>query len=279
MVLKNRLSVLSYRKCVSLSFVAGYLTMCIYWLITGLRYGALQCLDIMFVSFGVYIVISFVLHYIFSYKRNAELRRLKNHLWTYGYDDAYFNLLENFVSENISLSDHGKLILSSAYAEGKRFEKCMDMISTVSFDNLPLNQQNEYFNVLLLNAINNGKISLANNIYSKAHFYFSRAMITKNNENIIHTMGMLSYVNGNYSQAIKLFKMARKGKGKSLKCECDLWLGFALLKIGKLSDAKKRVYKAAEETCTKQQIILLKKLMQETESAFKIDKRKKQLNK
>lgn len=276
--LKNKLAVLSYRKCLSLSFVAGYLTMCIYWLATGFRYGSLKCLDIMFISFDVYLMISFLLHYIFSHKRNTELRHLKDHLWIHGYDDEYFKLLKDHLSENNQLSEQGKLIVSSAYADGKKYEECIATMKTVEFEKLSFSQQNEYYNILLVNAINSNKFQLANNIYSRANFYFDRAMVKKKNENIIHTMGMLNYVNGNYLRAIKLFKTARKGRSRNLKCECDIWLGFAFLKIEKLSEAKKCVYKAAEEVNTRQQLILLKNLMLEIESAFKKIK-KEQSNK
>lgn len=250
-------------------FAASFFIMCVFWIITGFRFNAKICLRVDMAAF-IILCMSYICYcLIFSIRQRARLEKLSEHAFNYGYDDEYYNMAMDILKKENGeqVTDSSRLILAAAYAEGMRAEKCRAVLKEIDFIKLSNSEQEQYFNIMLYNALLDKDLPLAEEIYRRASFYFDRAIFSRKSGDIIHTIGTLKYAQGKFPEAEKYFLDAKRFHGKRLKCECDLSLAQCCIQAGKTEEARKYMLKAAKNIGDRKQAAMLQTLINKTEKA------------
>ncbi len=251
----------------SYASVVGYIIMSAAWLISGMRLTLLQCWNVWIISLCVLFCILGTYSAVIDIRKHIALDKIAQHRLTKGYDDAYFDLLLDFIGGE--LDDSRRLTFASMYLEGGRYEDCRRKLEEIDFKSLGTAEQEEYFNICLYSAVLEGDTELANEIYRKARRYFDRAIMARRGGFVMHTLGMLCIMNGRPENADRLFHSALQYHDDGLKCECFLGLGRLYLMSHDDESAKDMCYAAADLVETRAQAVRLKELMLDVEAAFR----------
>lgn len=253
------------------ALAGGYIIMCLYWLFTGCKYGAMVCLDFFLKTSCLIFIAGGAANIISASLSIAKIRRLDRLYEKLGASDSYYEQLRMTLSGRKGISDEGLLSLASAYLSGERYEECYRTLEEISFEKLTAAGQSNYFNILLYGKLMEGDVRTANGIYRSSRHYFDRALTMKRHGHILHTLGVLEYANGRYARAEGYFNSAKGESGGdiSLRCDCDLYLGLCYLKTDRKEYARQAAICAAGETDDPRQEINLKKLMRLVENAYK----------
>lgn len=250
------------------SAVAGaYMFMCAYWLCTGMRYGLKDCMNVWLKSYLVLFVALTVMSVVFFFDRKKRLGDLAHRLKFYGCDDEYMRMLNDYMGEEIDASQ--SLIFASCCLECGQYADCRKALEKINFKRLSSSEQDEYFNIYLFSAILDGDAELANDIYRKARHYFDRAVQSRRNGFVLHTLGMLCYINGRLENAYRLFNSAMRENSDSLRCECCIGMGLVFLASGDKEGAKEMCFAAAELAQTRSHALRLRELMIKVENAYR----------
>ena len=250
----------------SFSSVIGYILMAAAWFISGMRLDLVQCSGLWIIFLVVLFIILGTICAVIDILKHIQLQKLAEHRLTKGYDDEYFDMLRRFIGGE--LTDSQQLYFASSYLEGERCEDCREQLKKLNFKALDSSEQEEYFNICLYSAILEGNKELANDIYAKARKYFDRAVMGRRCGYVLHTLGLLCYLNGRSDNAARLFESAMRSHDYSLRCECCLGLGRIYLDRGERSEAKDMCYEAAQLVETRSQAVHLKQLMMDVEKAY-----------
>lgn len=250
----------------SFSSVAGYILMAAVWFFSGMRLDLVRCSSLWIIFLVTGFIILGTYSAIIDIIKHIRLDELAEHRLTKGYDDEYFEKLRGFIGGE--LTDSQQLYYASSYLEGRRFADCREQLKKLDFTKLDSTEQEEYFNVCLYSAVLEGNKELANDIYSKARKYFDRAVMGRRCGYVLHTLGLLCYLNGRHENAYKLLESAMHTHDSSLRCECCLGIGRIYLDQGERSLAKDMCYEAAELVETRSQAQHLKELMLDVEKAY-----------
>ena len=258
--------VLNLMHSLAYASVLGYIVMAAAWFISGLRLSMLMCWNIWVIALTALFCILGTVSAVIDIRKHLELEELARHRLTKGYDDEYFEHLQNFLGGE--LDDSRKLTFASIYLEGGRYPECRRQLEQINFSALMCAEQEEYFKICLYSAVLEGNAELANDIYRKARRYFDRAVAGRRGGYILHTLGMLCLMNGRVENAFRLFQSAMRFHDDSLRCECCLSLGQVYLVSGDRESAKDMCYAAADLVETRAQALRLKELMLEVEWAY-----------
>lgn len=254
---------------ISGAFVLGYVGMCVFWAVTGFKYGIATCFEAYKYIFAVMLAVLVIRAVLVSVIRNSRLNSLESYADENGYDDTYYLALQKYMNVSDKCNTAQNLRLAAAFTEYGNYSGSREVLKRTDFKSLEADEQNEYFNILLYGALLEKDISLANDIYGKAKLYFDRALMKGKNGNTLHTIGLLCLENCAYNQAESFFFKARLEKDNNLRCECDLCLGRLYLETHRKEFAKRVCYNAADEVCTKKQAEGLKQLMINVEKAYR----------
>lgn len=250
------------------SSVAGaYAVMCVFWLGTGMRYGLKTCMDVCLKSYLVLFTLMTVMSIVFFIDRKKRLRELAHRLKLFGCDDEYLRMLRDYMGDDID--DSQSLIFASCCLECGQYGDCRKALEKIDFRSLSSAEQDEYFNIYLFSAILDDDAELANDIYRKARHYFDRAVQRRHNGFVLHTLGMLCYINGRLENAYRLFNSAMRENSDSLKCECCIGMGLVYLASGDKEGAKEMCFVAAELAQTRSHALRLRELMIMVENAYR----------
>ena len=247
--------------------VGAYMIMCAYWLVTGMRYGLKNCMSIWLYSYIILFVLMVILSVYFCIDRRKRILDMAQHSRIHGCDEKYFEMLRDYLGDGPDESQ--SLVYASCCLESGQYSDCRKALQKVDFKSLTGSEQNEYFNICLYSAILDNEIELANDIYRKARHYFDRAVMNRHNGCILHTLGMLCYVNGRLENAYRLFKSALRTGDDSLRCECSIGIGLVYLASGDKEGAKEMCYVAAELAQTRSHALRLRELMMMVENAYR----------
>lgn len=249
------------------SVVVAYVIMCVYWLCTGMRYGLRSCMNIWLWSYLVIFILLVILSLYFCFDRRRRINDMAEHSRVYGCDEEYFRMLNDYLGDE--LDETQTLVYASCCLESGQYKDCRKALEKVDFKSLSGIEQDEYFNICLYSAILDNEVELANDIYQKARHYFDRAVMSKHNGFILHTLGMLCYINGRLENAYKLFRSAMKNADDALLCECSIGVGLVYLASGDKEGAKEMCFVAAELAQTRSHALRLKELMIKVENAYR----------
>lgn len=247
--------------------VGAYTIMCGYWLCTGMRFGLRKCMTVWLWSYLVIFILLVILSLYYSFDRRRRIVEMAEHSRVYGCDEEYFRMLKSYLGDELDESQ--TLVFASCCLESGQYKDCRKALEKVDFKDLTGSEQDEYFNICLYSAILDNEVELANDIYRKARHYFDRAVLNKHNGCILHTLGMLCYVNGRLENAYKLFRSALRNGDDSLRCECSIGIGLVYLASGDKEGAKEMCYVAAELAETRSHALRLKELMMKVENAYR----------
>ena len=248
--------------------VFSFFSMCVIWIVTGFRFDIAVCLKIFFCIFIALSVVFFGYYSFFDYKTDCEASELAEYYEKNGFDDFCFEQLEKLIAKIDGGKPDGenRLFLASVCAKNKKHDKCREILDETDFEELDDRMQNEFFNIHLYNALLEGDISLAEEIYRRASFYFDRAMMRKNirkSPEIAHTIGTLEFSRGNFEKADELFLKARYYGKKELRCECDLSLAWSKLNQGDFFQADVCIKKCEKSISGRKQTAMLEKIRSE----------------
>lgn len=270
MISKNRSFFVNTLISAADSAVTAYVMMFFIWLFSGMNMGLPACAKAWAVSyiliFGAMVIISYGLQKL----KWHDLDLITDHAIDKGFDDEYFAMLKDYMCGDASeLKPSQQLVFASCYLEGGRYADCRTQLEKVDFKSLTPAEQEEYFNTCLYSAVLENNIDLANDIYNKSRHYFDRAIVKKRGSYVLHTLGMLCYINGRLENAYKLFETAGKGRSDGLKCECSIGKGLVYLASGDKEGAKEMCFAAAGLAETYMQACRLKDLMMKVEKAYR----------
>lgn len=251
------------------ALVLGYIGMCAFWLVTGMKYSINPCLDVYLYGFLIFLTFLIFRAVLVTIVRKKKEEELNIYIAENGINDDAYKKIQSFLGIKNDSVGSENLKLAAVCSEHGDFEKCRKTLEKTDFENLEAFEQDEYFNILLYGALLDENIMLANDIYRKSKLYFDRSLLKGRNGNVLHTIGLLCYKNGAYNQAESIFFKARLEKDKSLRCECDLCLGKLYLDTGRKEFAKRVCYNTADEICTQKQAERLRQLMIDVEDAYK----------
>ncbi|MBQ8965645.1 hypothetical protein [Ruminococcus sp.] len=246
--------------------VLAYIIMAGAWFIGGMRLSLVQCWSLWVVCMTVIFCLFGTFAAYLDIRKHLEIEELAQHRLTKGYDDEYFQRLQEFLGGE--LDDSRLLTFASMYLEGGRYADCRRQLEELDFAKLSSAEQEEYFNICLYSAVLEGDTELANDIYRKARRYFDRAVMGRRGGYVLHTLAMLCLLNGRYDNAYRLFQSAMQVRDDSLRCECCLGLGRLYLMSSDRASAKDMCYAAADLVETRAQAVRLKELMLQVEKAY-----------
>ena len=231
--------------CLTLSYV----TMCVYWLVTGCRYGVKVCTSVFVDSLPFTLIISGVAAAVSG---TVAIKRIKR-----------FSLAmekcrkSSGAPEDIAQLDKalGALRYKGAYVSLLRasallgcgcYDECLGELEGIDLAYLSAEDEEEYFNMLIYCRLMQGEKETALRLYLLSGHYFRRALGRRGTSHIRHTVGMIYYTVGEYDKALRLFEESKKDVERSLLCECDLWAGLCFLKLGSGQQALDCARRAAE---------------------------------
>ena len=231
--------------CLSLSYAA----MCVYWLVTGCRYGVKVCTSVFVDSLPFTLIISGVAAAVSG---TVAIKRIKR------FTSAMEKCRKSSgAPEDIAELDKalGALKYKGAYVSLLRasallgcgcYDECLGELEGIDLAYLSAEDEEEYFNMLIYCRLMQGEKETALRLYLLSGHYFRRALGRRGTSHIRHTVGMIYYTVGEYDKALKLFEESKKDADCALLCECDLWSGLCFLKLGSGQQALDCAKRAAE---------------------------------
>lgn len=269
--IKNSLTLLFF--VVGLSMLTGLAAMCLKWLFCGMNLQMGEAVSVYrYWSLLSAIIISSVLIIVLIYTEalNSKVRRIMSEQ---GVTPQLLALLKKRAdtAKKASVKNHRKLILASYLTDGGYFPQCFDILREIRPETLSKRSCEEYFNIWVYAKLMEGDITAAEAIYNKYRPVFDRARLRDGNMPVLHTIGVLEYAKGNYTQAETILVQAKNSaSSKQGKCECNLYLGLCYLKTGRPQYAKAAAAEAAKQASTFYQRENLVKLMKLTEKAYAV---------
>lgn len=248
----------------------SYMVMCVFWLITGCKFGAQVCVGVFANAALPCVMLVCLAEAVWLTISVRRIKRLERLYDKQGPSDEYFAKLEEYLTRKESQAQSGLLKLAGAYAANDRLEDCFETLERMDISQLTAAEQGDYFNMLVYGKLMAGEYAQAEEIYRRSRHYFHRALKSKRCGHILHTLGVLEFSKGEYTKAETYFQRAYRqhGAGDSLKCECDLYMALCALKMGQIDAAKAFAERAAGEVCDEKQQAELEKLMKLVEQAY-----------
>ena len=202
--------------CLTLSYV----TMCVYWLVTGCRYGVKVCTSVFVDSLPFTLIISGVAAAVSG---TVAIKRIKR-----------FSLAmekcrkSSGAPEDIAQLDKalGALRYKGAYVSLLRasallgcgcYDECLGELEGIDLAYLSAEDEEEYFNMLIYCRLMQGEKETALRLYLLSGHYFRRALGRRGTSHIRHTVGMIYYTVGEYDKALRLFEESKKDVERSLQ--------------------------------------------------------------
>lgn len=272
--MKKRSLSFALRRCVSLSIFLAYIAMCIYWAVTGFKYGIKECTKIIIFSGKIFLTIFLLMIAVFCVYKYILLIKLKRHRLVYGCDEAFFKILKKYLGRLDS--EYSKLRYARFCTEGKRYDECLKVMKDLPFYSLKSKNQWQYFNIILNNALKANDMDFADGTYKRGSFYLYRNMNLKGREDILCTMGLYSIKKGDEYWAQRYLLMANKtSKNKNVRCESALYLCRLFTETERFEAAKAWAYKAAKDICSLEQAEELKKLMLKIQDIYGVGRKER----
>lgn len=246
--------------------VGAYAAMCVFWIVTGMKYNAVVCCKAYAWAYIVIFTAFLAVSAVMFVSRERELEKLTDTVYSQDFSDEYFRRLKRYIG---GLGNEKNILLyASCCAEGGRYKECRSVLRQADFAALSPRGQEEYFNIMLYSALLEGDLTLANEIYARSRHYFDRATMRRRSGSVLHTLAVLRLADGDIENAGRLFTAAGKHKSTSLRFECDIGLGRCMLMSGDRAGAKSMCYSAADKACGLSQAKRLRELMLDVEKAY-----------
>lgn len=266
--IKNAFALLLF--VVGVSMLCGLSAMCVKWLICGMNLKPNAAADTLrYWSLLSAMILSTALIVVLIYKEvlNSKVRRIMSQQ---GVTPELLLMLKKRVdnAKRADIKSYRMLILASYLTEGGYYSECFDLLREIRPENLSKQVCEEYFNIWVYSKLMQGDITAADAIYNKYKAYFDRARMRDGNMPVLHTLGVLQYAKGDYTQAESFLVQAKNAAAsKQSACECNLYLGLCYLKTGRAHYAKAAAAEAAKQAVTVYQRENLAKLVKLTEKA------------
>lgn len=226
MLKKHKLSY-AIEKCISLSVMGSYAVMGVFWVVTGCRYGIKPCINVMLFAFKIFLPAFFILLFLFCILKYFQVRKIKSMLMTSGFDDEFYKQLNKALGR-LDSSD-SKMIFAYALAEGGRHGEFMKDMKSIPFMGLSAYRQEEYFNLLLYDALLRGDMDFADEVFRRGSMYIYRGARRKGGEHIRYTLGLYCIKSGDYYFGIRYIDSAKNARNRGVRCKsltklCEIYL-------------------------------------------------------
>ncbi|MBR6102026.1 MAG: hypothetical protein IKP95_06350 [Ruminococcus sp.] len=261
----------SLTKEIVISFWGSVLFVVVFWMITGRALVLSECIQ--YGCAALLVLLSFFL--LLSVISLIRLRR-KNILasrtlreqgvtpWLIGF---LWESIDSAVSDGDRAS--AQLVMASVLSEGGFYDRCFEILAGINFHDLSQAGQEEYFNIYVYTNLMLGDAAAARQIYDRTSMYFDRARMRRHPMAVLHTLGVLSYAEGDISGAENYFMQARAAsRDKASLCECEMFLSLCYMKLNKPANAAQAARAAASHAVSVYQMRYVEGLREKLEAAY-----------
>ena len=210
-----------------------------------IKYGSLIMIAIM----TVFLIIPIV-QLIKLRKKNTRAVRI---LTEEGVTPELLRIVQESIrdSESEEETAASKLTMASILSEGGFYDRCFETLAEVDFHSLSQAGQEEYFNIYVYTNLMLGDTAAARAIYDRTSMFFDRARMRRRSMAVLHTLGVLSYAEGDIAEAENYFMQARAAsKDKASLCDCEMFLSLCYMKEGRAPQAASAARAAASHAVT-----------------------------
>lgn len=229
--------------------IMSYISMCVYWIATGCRYGVTVCSRVFVSTLPYTMILSGLIVIIVSVRSLRRISRFRRAMENCKENNADKNSLDELEQAIQGLEKNDsvrELLRASALLSCGLYEECCETLRRIDLRELSSADEEEYFNMLIYCRLMQGERKLAVRLYLECGHYFNRALLRNGTSHIRHTVGMIYYTVGEYDKALKLFEESKKQADESLICECDLWEGLCWVRLGNAESACDCAVRASE---------------------------------